>query len=103
MVRSRLQLAERGQWHQLLHDALAERESQRTSRDADPLAPHMTRTQVVAQAVRKTRNGCLKTAAQLLTGDGKAPHTEETIEKVWELCCGEPHARDAWGTSRRLR
>ena len=50
--------------------------------------------QKLTQAVQKTRNGCFKTATQLLTGFGKAPIHDETVAKVWDPCCGEAHAAD---------
>ena len=93
LVRQRLQIAERGQWHKLLEQALAERAEK--GRDHDPLDTRQVRSRKLAQAIRKTRNGCYRTATQLLTGAGKAPQCEETIDKVWELCCGMPQPADA--------
>ena len=42
-------------------------------------------------AARKAKNGCLRTAAQLLQGsEGTAPPTHATVEAVWEKVAAQP-------------
>ena len=76
----RLRLAEQGRFADLLREA-AEYERAATVRASE--APLRARTKVECQqaASEKAEDGCLRTAAQLLTGEAVLPRTSAMSEK----------------------
>lgn len=86
LIQGRLCAAERGEWSQLAESYLEELAA------AAARPPRQQKGDLTAErhqkwdiACRKVSGGCLRSAAQILTGAGKAPETEATFEKLAAL------------------
>ena len=95
LLKGRFALAENGQWDTLIADATADRASQasmaatgerstidRMCADEQSPAAFAKRAQ---HAVTKVRSGCVRSAMQILTGQGKAPNDTRTLAMITEL------------------
>ena len=90
MLRGRLQLAESGQWHELLHAYLADVAAadridrsryDRSAARALPIQP-LTDTEIFTKAATKAAGHALKSASDLLLGATRAALTEATAVAV---------------------
>ena len=91
--RIRIQEGEQGMWNDFLQEALCERETRtddwKTPSKLD--TPEITKRRTQEMAARKARNGCLKSAAQLLLNDGpREPPTLATVQATWDVIAPEP-------------
>ena len=89
-VRRRANLADAGRWEQLLDDYLADlawaaERSARAAGSQRDLGERAARLEALDAAARKTYGGCLRSAIQLLTGNGKAPAGPATTAKIRDL------------------
>ena len=91
--RARIQKGEQGMWSDLLQEALHERE-RRTDDWKTPSrldTPEITKRRAQEAAARKAKNGCLKSAAQLLLSEGpREPPTLATVQATWDVIAPEP-------------
>ena len=109
LIQRRVQQWEQGHLERLLEDALVERDVATANPGADARrtpsqAEQLARRQIAA--ARKAKNGCLRTAAQLLLDSaGKAPPTHATVSAVWEKVAAPPPSPDlteaAWSSLHR--
>ena len=101
-VRGRVQLAEAARWGDLLEQAAADElaaaqavpENDLQQAAVGERAAQLRRAQA---AVTKARSGNLRGALQVLTGEGVADGTEETVRKLQELVMTEPAEADTGG------
>ena len=93
IIQARVQQMELGNWSLLLYEALLERDQQASHRRLQPrqLTQQEEEHRRFGMAARKARGGCLRSAAQLLlSASGRAPATDATVDKTWELTAMEP-------------
>ena len=86
VLQRRLVLAERGDFSSLLHEAVANESAAHLREVSAPLRDR-SRPEVLAQAAARADDGCLRTAARLLTGDSVLPTSVATADKVQALYC----------------
>ena len=90
--RIRIQEGEQGMWNDFLQEALCERETRnddwKTPSKLD--APEITKRRTQEMAARKARNGCLKSAEQLLNDGPREPPTLATVQATWDVIAPEP-------------
>ena len=99
-VRQRLQLAESGDWGQLLRDLIKQQDKQAASSAAEAnwaAGARSTATDAegariawARRVVSKVRGGCLRAASQVALGDAHAPRTEATVAAIRELTAIDP-------------
>ena len=107
-VRRRCMLAEENRWEELIDEYIHDRELADTQTElpergsagrSDAAAAH----KLMDKAVRKVQGGCLRAAANMLTGHGTAAGTAATWKKVTDLVAGEVTVAEMQATAREAQ
>ena len=95
-VVDRLHMAEQGQWHTLIRQAMAaENAHQRRDRPAAAKPPNHNSAQLFARVVKHALAGSLKAAKRLLLGTDTLPPCDATTKAVLELYKSAPEQTHA--------